>query len=226
MSEPEILLNRFSPERLEPYLGASGGDLEAALALYAWNADLSADLSTTIGHVEVLLRNALHQNLTEWSGERFGEPRWYLDPGHRLHHRAVQDITAARRRAARDGRVETPGRVVAELSFGFWRFLLANRYDGTLWRETLHRAFPGQARRRPIHDAAAELHRCRNRLAHHEPVFNRPVDVIHASAVDLADWICPVTRGWIERHTRAPDPAYWRSRRNGVPGQERQTKIR
>ncbi|MEV6306425.1 hypothetical protein AB0M02_43945 [Actinoplanes sp. NPDC051861] len=226
MSESEILRRRFSPERLEPYLGAADGDLDVALDLYAWNADLSADLSTTIGHVEVLLRNAIHQNLTEWSEERFGEPKWFLDPGHRLQPRAVQDIAAARRRATRSGRPETPGRVVAELSFGFWRFLLANHYDGTLWRETLYRAFPGQARRRPIHDAAAVLHLCRNRLAHHEPVFNRPVDGIHASAVALADWICPVSRGWIERHSRAPDATYWRSRRNGVSGQERQTKIR
>lgn len=53
----------------------------AALELYVWNAEVSAALATTIGHVEVVLRNAIHENLTAWSRQRFAEPRWYLDPG-------------------------------------------------------------------------------------------------------------------------------------------------
>jgi hypothetical protein len=125
-TEAATLQRRLSPERLGPFLTAAHGDPDAALDLYAWNARLSAALATTIGHVEVVLRNAIHENLTEWSVRRFGEPRWYVDPGQLLQHRATQDIRAARQRATRGLRSETPGRVVAELSFGFWRFLLAN----------------------------------------------------------------------------------------------------
>jgi len=36
----------------------------------------------------------------------------------------------------------TPGRVVAELSFGFWIGLVGKQYDHTLWVPHLHRAFP------------------------------------------------------------------------------------
>ena len=61
--------------------------------------------------------------------------------------------------------------------------------------------FPGQARRH-VYDAVEELHLTRNRLAHHEPVFNRPIADIHPRALDIAGWICPVTRSWIERHSR------------------------
>ncbi|XVV14238.1 hypothetical protein ACQP2X_07800 [Actinoplanes sp. CA-131856] len=196
-----VLRRRLSPERLEPYLLAAGGDLAAALDLYAWNSEISAALGVTSGHVEVLLRNAMHDELVVWSTQRFGEPRWYLDPGHLLQSRALTDIRSARQRVARHGRPETPGRVVAELNLGFWRFLLASHYDRTLWRECLHRVFPGRARRQ-VHDAVERLHLARNRLAHHEPMFNRPVAEIHATAVGVAAWICRTSGAWIESHSR------------------------
>nr|WP_296066317.1 Abi family protein [uncultured Actinoplanes sp.] len=202
LSEPEVVRRRLSPERLHPYLTAAYGDLDGALALYAWNADLSAAVAKTIGHVEIILRNALHETLVDWSAKRFGDERWYLDPGRYLQPRATEDIRAARRRATQTGRSETSGRVVAELNLGFWRFLLAKHYDETLWRSALYRAFPGENRRRVIHDAATVLHLCRNRVAHHEPIFNRPIGDIRFAVLALADWICPVGRAWIERRCR------------------------
>src|SRR5262249_1416017 len=141
----------------------------------------------------------------DWSVRRFGEPVWYLDPGRVLHARAGYAVQEARDRATQEGRVETPGRVVAELSLGFWRYLLTTYYDGTLWRDTLYRAFPGQARRRVVHDAAKVVHRCRNRIAHQEPIFNKPVADIRFTALALVGWICPVSREWIERHCRTLD---------------------
>jgi hypothetical protein len=200
LTEMAVLIRRLSPERLGPYVIAAGDDAAAALRLYAWNAEMSAALAATIGHVEIVLRNAIHENLTAWSTRRFAEPRWYLDPGHLLQQRQAQAIQVARPRARQ--RTETPGRVVAELSLGFWRYLLANHYDSTLWRQTLHQAFPGQRQRRITYEAVEVLHRSRNRLAHHETMLNRPIADIHAVALDLAGWICPVSRNWIGRHCR------------------------
>ena len=199
-TELSVLQHRLTPERMTPYLAAADGDSAAAVDLYVWNANLSGYLNVTLGHVEILLRNAIHEHLTAWSLQRFDQPRWYLDPGRLLHTRARQDIQTARQRATRQRRVETAGRVVAELGLGFWRYLVANHYDGTLWREALYRAFPGQPYRRIVYDATEVLHLCRNRLAHREPIFNRPVEDIHFTALALADWICPVSRAWIERH--------------------------
>ncbi|WP_207921336.1 Abi family protein [Micromonospora sp. KC721] len=196
-----VLERRWSPERLAPYRAACGGDLAAAVALYRWNAEISAALGTTLGHVEILLRNALHEELTAWSLRCYGEPRWYLDLGGVLTDEGRRDVVKARSRATRDGRPETPGRVVAELNLGFWRFLLATRYDATLWRACLHRAVSGQ-RRRTVHAAVSRLHEARNRMAHHEPMFNRPVADLRATAVEVAGWLCPVTRDWIDRACR------------------------
>jgi hypothetical protein len=204
LSEITVMVRRLSPERLVPYVIAAG-DTPAALDLYRWNTEVSAALATTIGHVEIVLRNAIHQNLAGWSARRFGEPRWYLDPGHLLQPRQADIIRVAQQRARRQGNgAETPGRVVAELPLGFWHFLLANHYDTTLWRQTLHEAFPGQRQRRIIYDAVAVLHRSRNRIAHHEAMFNRPVGDIRLIALEVASWICPVSRTWSERGCRVP----------------------
>ena len=31
-------------------------------------------------------------------------------------------------------------------------------------------------------------------------MFNRPIADIRLTALDLAEWVCPVSRNWIERH--------------------------
>ncbi len=204
-AELATLERRLSRERLAPYRAACGGDLAAAVALYEWNAEVSAALGTTLGHLEVLLRNAMHDALTTWSTDRFGEPRWYLDPGGLLTGEAKREIHTARGRATRDGRAETPGRVVAELTFGFWRYLLASRYERTLWLPGLRPAFPRlHGMRRDVNDAVSGLHKARNRMAHHEPMFNRPVSALRDTAVRVAGWICPVTRDWISTQCRVP----------------------
>jgi hypothetical protein len=94
--------------------------------------------------------------------------------------------------------------VVAELPFGFWRYLLASRYERTLWRTSIYRAFPGQGRRQPVHARLADLHQLRNRIAHHEPVHNRPLARLHDDAMLVAEWACPGTRTWIAARSAVP----------------------
>ena len=45
--------------RFEPYLEETNGDHEDAVALYVWNARVSAASFETLHHTEVLLRNAI-----------------------------------------------------------------------------------------------------------------------------------------------------------------------
>jgi hypothetical protein len=193
------IARRLSGERLAPYLLATNNDLDAALALYQWNTTVAAAFWADLGHLEVILRNALHERLTEWS-----TPNWYVGNRHLFTDRMRSLVDEARLRARRAGYVETPGRVVAELNFGFWRYLLAARYERSLWRPCLYRAFPGNGRRRDVHDAVAALHQLRNRIAHHEPIYNRPLGRYHDTALAVAGWICPDTRQWIQRQSPVP----------------------
>jgi hypothetical protein len=206
-AELALLERRLSPERLGPYRSVCGGGLEAALTLYRWNVEATAALATTIGHVEVLLRNAMHQELEAWSARTVGEPRWYLNPPSSarpdgfLFAEALDDIAKARTRAVRDGRPESSGRVVAELNLGFWRFLLSRRYDRGLWHPCLHKAFP-RRRRVEVFEAVVSLHEARNRIAHLEPMFNRPLADLLQTSLGIADWICPTSRRWVEESSR------------------------
>ncbi len=201
---------RISLERLEPYRAAVvdvEDRLGAALVLYGRNAAVSGEFWTLLGYVEVVVRNALHEQLTTWSTAAFGEPRWYVDPGRVLSGQARSHIAAARARAVVSGKPESPGRIVAELSFGLWRFLVAARYERSLWRTCLHSAFPGQGRRKAVHAKLAALHELRNRVAHHEPIHNRPLQRLYDDALTLTGWICPTTRYWMQQQCLVPSLA-------------------
>ncbi|MBF6620052.1 MAG: hypothetical protein ITG02_07460 [Patulibacter sp.] len=89
---------------------------------------------------------------------------------------------------------------MAELTLGFWRFLLTNSYRGTLWPGGLERAFihgPSQDRER-IDRAVLRVYLLRNRIAHHEPLFTRDLAVDHRTIVEITGWICSQTATWVE----------------------------
>lgn len=115
----------LSQERLAPYLHATNGDLTGAVRLYEWNLAVSGALYEALSILEVVLRNALSTQLAIHHGNLAGH--WYDDPLDLLSDLAHEDIAIARRRARKLRHRETPGRVIAELNFGFWKFLLAKR---------------------------------------------------------------------------------------------------
>lgn len=188
----------FSAERLKPYHAACDGAAARAADLYGWNAALSAALWRTLGHVEILLRQSMHRELLAWSRKHRGDDRWYLVADAYLTDRARTDVRHARHRVTKGGKRESPGRVIAELNLGFWRYLLASHYDRTLWLPCLRRAFPHlRGLRKHVERPVADLHRLRNRLAHHEPIHHLQIEDLHRKALRVAGWIDPVARDWI-----------------------------
>lgn len=200
-----VIERRISGERLAPYRAQTDGHLGRAIDLYQWNADAAAAFWVLLGHLEILIRNAMHEQLAAWSLARYGQSAWYVSCSAQFNAETRQDVAVARRRATAAGRTETQGQVIAELPLGFWKFLLAGRYERVLWRTCLYRGFPGQGRRRAVFDKLSGLHLLRNRIAHHEPVHNRSLGQLHEDALDIAGWICPVARTWIASQSRVPD---------------------
>jgi hypothetical protein len=132
---------RLSAPRLATYVRATGGDLDGAVELYLWNAAVAGALWEGLGHVEAVLRNVLRDALTARHPRLGWARQWYDDPARELAQHARDDITRATQRLHRAGAPLLPGKIVAELNFGFWRFLLARRYTATLW-PALRPAFP------------------------------------------------------------------------------------
>jgi hypothetical protein len=137
----------ITPIRISTYLAGPGHDPVLARRLYVWDRDVSVALLADIAILEVALRNALNDRLSSSYGAE-----WYrLDIG--LDGRSRDTLSRAWAELPQ-GR-KTPGHLVARLMFGFWRDLLsAGGFVGkepqrfptdyeSLWRTTLHKAFPG-----------------------------------------------------------------------------------
>ncbi|GAA5073122.1 hypothetical protein HNP84_009264 [Thermocatellispora tengchongensis] len=194
----------ISAERFAPYLAASGHCRERALRLYAWNMEISGAILGPLHLLEVTLRNAMHRELTALAGRA----DWWHSPAVPLDVTSSEKIDAAKRTIAALHMTPTPGRVIAELSFGFWTTLLSSRhaYEMRLWRPALHQAFPAyRGPRRPVHSDLYHLRRLRNRIAHHEPIHQRHLAADHSSILRLLGYISPEAATWAARNDRVPE---------------------
>ena len=119
--------------------------------------------------------------------------------------------------------------------FGAWVMLLGKGgrsalgrsidYEANLWRPTLRFAFatgtttrtgrPRRPSQEQVHRRAANLQRLRNRVAHHEPIFNGikapgtnrivPLLVVWDETVELLEWLCPDLAEVHRVERRVPD---------------------
>jgi hypothetical protein len=193
----------LSHERLSTYVVHSG-DLQAGLRLYRWNAAVSAAFWPSIGHVEIALRNAMSDSLAARHERHSREGSWLDDPAAELDERMRSHIAAARRRVLQRGKRVTDGQTISELGFGFWRFLVTRRRT-SLWPD-LATAFPGapDRRRETVEEPVARLHELRNRIAHHQRVWNRDLAARYADVLLVAGHLDADLPAWIARDCRVP----------------------
>ena len=203
---PQLLteIERFvSRERLKRYLAATAHNLEDAASLYEQNVALSEMTFGLLHGLEVAIRNSMHDQLTA----HFGTPRWYAFAP--LSAYSQDKVQAAIRDAG--GPTASPGKVVAELMFGFWTDLTAQRYHWSLWQPCLNAAFPGVRLARPvIHRRLEAVRWLRNRVAHHEPILTAGGSLYagHQRRLSLAelaecgDWISPAFGVWVRGYFR------------------------
>jgi hypothetical protein len=208
-SAPDYSLceSRLSSARLGSYLASAGGDRNRAIDLYEWNVEASGALYEAMTFLEVVLRNSIHDQLTAWHASQGLPGTWLDDSNKLLEEKARGDIGTAFRRAQQWRRVRgvqvanrpAPpiGAVVAELNFGFWRFLLASRYEHTLWLGAMRHGFPGaQGDRVRVEKPVRRLHEARNRIAHLEPILKRDLARDERDINYVIQSICPKTALW------------------------------
>ena len=196
--DAQRLISLLTHERMESYLRECSQDPSGALALYDWNTSAAGSVLGVLGMAEVIVRNALDAQLQS-HGRQQGWTDW-LDEAP-LDQRGREDVRNAKKRLSRRP-VCTRGMVIAELSFGFWRFLCASRYFTSMWVPAMHNAFPcGDAnvrtRQQQVEGAMRELVIVRNRAAHHEPLHRRDLLVDLATAADLVGWVDPAAKTWL-----------------------------
>lgn len=182
--------------RFATYLAAYQDREDLALRLYSWNAALSSALWGPLGVVEVVVRNAMHAQLTE----RVGHPDWWTDQHlweqllNRQRDEVASSISTVTRRIAHPSAND----VVAASNFGLWVGLLSagiprdpmHSYETVLWQPRLRRAFPQYAGgRKQLHGELDAIRKLRNRVAHHEPIFRSNVSLVAETVARVAGYV-------------------------------------
>jgi len=209
----------LSTGRYQTYLNAAADDRIKALELYEWNAHMSAAVMHDLAHLEVAVRNAYNGALET---RQPGQLHWTDDLGRYFPYRrgraadgTVIDRNATPRRQVQraitdaGGAAAPKGKIVDELSYGFWRYLTARAHDATLWLPYLRWGYgagmagtgPVALSRPAVDRAMADLHLLRNRVAHHEPLLNTDLASRWSDILLLLDLIDPDLSRHVQHHS-------------------------
>jgi hypothetical protein len=223
----------LSPGRLGTYLQVSGGDHDLAMDLYSWNCDLASACARDLGHLEVAVRNAYHRAVAQmypdwlWSHQGPGNapvsgfvfansshhvPTQKVNDLARLNKGAVSALFNARRKAGVGGNHTSnsgvpDGKILANLTFGFWAFLTEPLRANVLWNQALGN-IPGIPSRAWMHTRMLELNNFRNRVAHMEPLVGSSSGLVHnLMSIDevLNVMVEPDVLDWISATSRVPE---------------------
>ncbi len=184
-----------SPERLSSYCKTEGEDGNLVIATYLWNLALSESLYPSLQSLEIALRNSMNLAITA----AFGDAWWFAESSSVLDQRDWAQVAESKSRLQRDGKPVEAGRVVAELSFGFWTSLLDRRYEQVFWPQLLKSVFPHMPRRIRTRKEAGrrlnQLRRLRNRVFHYQPIWHWK-DLVdqHTLIIEFIGWIDPTLR--------------------------------
>lgn len=171
------------------------------MLLYCWNIQLAEALIPSIAIFEVALRNAIHETLaahthTDW---------WFpiiLQPKSAAN---IQDLVD--RLTPQNGPPPTSGKVISEITFGFWQKLFGKTYADLWWGNRAPQLLPVVLRNHPnpardtrnrLEERLEYFVKLRNRAMHHEKIFdgivppNRPrmsLDAVYDDLIETLGWI-------------------------------------
>ncbi len=192
MTQPSLfssITSAVSDERFNPYLSSSNQSESVALGVYAWNIALCESLYPCLNNFEISLRNAIHGAATQ----KFDQPEWILN---HLHRNESEPLHRRFNKLARERKVVNVGDLIANSTLGFWLSLFRSRYEQVLWPELLEPVFPNCPRsrrtRRNMYARLDMIHRFRNRVFHHEPVWHlQDLEEQHQRILETIGWISP-----------------------------------
>lgn len=208
---------RLSVDRLRKYRrDRDKQEWTPAIGRYLFNVELGSALYPVLNWAEVALRNHLHTIIREayplGGGRGYRRVESWLDATPAIllpyeQEKVAQAITDFDRRNTPPGpaarargpvKVLTDGRLVAELTFGFWARLLDGVYADwrkgpQFWPRLLDRAFPHcpplQRTRKDIHTRFTQIKELRNRVFHHERISHQATLDVYDDILEAVHWI-------------------------------------
>ena len=127
---------------------------------------------------------------------KLGTEEWYDNPLITLTKFGQQELGNAKDRLVRENKSVVPGRIIAELQFGFWTSLLAFHYEtnAKIWPGLVKRAFPNAPRkanvRKFLYLRFTKIRKLRNRVFHHERIIHwKDLADRHGEIIQAIGWI-------------------------------------
>lgn len=169
----------MSKPRMGRYLVSVGGDTRKAMTLYRKNLKLSQELFTVISCFEIALRNAIDNLYKTYHGDEWLKTSVSAQGffNNRKCRKTAGIIKTGLRKLQND---YTHSKLVAEMDFGFWRYLFAGPQFNAAGKRLL-KIFPSKPKstlevqydRKYVFRQLEKVNNFRNRIAHHEAVCFR-----------------------------------------------------
>lgn len=192
-------------ERILRYLPAADMDLESAFALYIWNCSLCESFYVSLHFAEIVCRNAINKRLVAKCGDRWFENNKFQNLMNEHFRKELKAAIA--KEAKQHGSKLTTHHIVSALTFAFWEHTLTKRFDRLLWLEGIHVSFPNapsNITREKLHALIETVRRWRNRIAHHQAIFDKKPMKKHQDVLCLVQWACEKTGDWVASSSKVP----------------------
>ncbi|MGB2555806.1 hypothetical protein [Cellulosimicrobium cellulans] len=186
----QAVVDLISAPRFAAYLNAAESTA-TALDLYEWNASMASALFELVGHVEVILRNAIDSALQDSLSEDERRIPWFMLSLPKIQAQLspldYDDLTLDRDRA------------LSTLTMGYWANLVRSPQ---LW-ENMSGAFLAECAHETLVQRTDRAHRLRNRLAHHASMLDVDVHAEVQNLLALAGLVSPDAQRWLMHVERA-----------------------
>lgn len=185
----ESLEKAISKDRLSHYSTLfKTKDKKIIIQKYLLNVELSKALYLPIQNLEITFRNNLHRVLSQKLENEF----WFDDENF-LNHRLKIKIDEARKKIHKN-KEQTTGRIISELSFGFWTYLLGTDYEQKIWNRYIKLIFPNipknRATRKKLSGQINTIRNLRNKVFHFDTIIDiKNLFEIHKQILEFIYWL-------------------------------------
>jgi hypothetical protein len=179
--------NIMSAGRMQRYYVACSYNSKKAMTLYRENLKLSQELFTIISCFEIALRNSIDKHYvstfgSQWLKDAAANGGIFNNRGSAMTAKNINDALS------KLNSNYTHNKLVAELGFGFWRFMFAS-HQYLAGGQTLLKIFPNKPASSPsvqynanfVFNQLQKINEIRNRVAHHEPICFIPTQSIKST---------------------------------------------
>lgn len=193
----------MSPQRIGRYYLSCNQHSLKTLSLYHANIRLSQAFLPVLSYFEVVLRNRIDLHYRVRFMQQSGNPDWLLSAalpgGFFMKAGCLSSAEKILQGHARLGARYTHDRLVAELSFGFWKFMFAGKQYNAGGNSLLgiFPHLPPRCNQTFIYQKLKRINSIRNRIAHHEPIcfgMNNAISASYARShfqemIDILDYM-------------------------------------